>query len=354
MDDPNRENDKEFEAFLRQFQLRQAGPLTESTSGQAASGHGKRRWIFAAAAVIAVAFLSTSLIWNMRSRGPSATIEVAGDSSYRIGEKIAGVPIRSGSVESTALVLEDGSRVEMRAQSELFIESAPDGVRIRLDKGTILVTAAKLPEGHLHVKTADALVSVVGAVFVVDARPSGMRVGVLHGEIEVRQRETLRRVLQGQQTSTDPSFEEQSLAEMIAWSRSAERLRELLPQSPVASPQAEPGPQPQVTGTGRRAVSATSQRGGEQEPPSQPQPSPTPEQPPQQSDAGADGPGRQIFYRACSSCHVAEVVNTRHYSTREAYAALVAKEMQYGASLSTAEVQVLVDYLFKTYGAKKN
>src|SRR4026208_1492094 len=108
MDDPNKENDKEFETFLRQFQLRQARPLTESTSGQAASGRGKRRWIFAAGAGIALAFPSTSPLLNfIRSRGSSATIEVAGDSSYRIGEKIAGVPIRSGSVETTALVLED-------------------------------------------------------------------------------------------------------------------------------------------------------------------------------------------------------------------------------------------------------
>src|SRR5262249_19782685 len=46
--------------------------------------------------------------------------------------------IRSGSVAGRALVLADSSRVEMRANSELFLEPARDGVRIRLGKGSVL------------------------------------------------------------------------------------------------------------------------------------------------------------------------------------------------------------------------
>ena len=352
MDDSNRENDTEFEAFLRQFQLRQAGLLTESTSAPAGAGHGKRRWILGAAAVIAVAFLSTSLLWNfMNTRSPSATIEVAGDSSYKFGEKITGAPIHSGSVESMSFVLEDGSRVEMRGQSEVLIESVADGVRIRLDKGTVLVTAAKQPERHLYVKTNDALISVVGTVFVVEARPSGTRVGVLHGEVEVRQRETLRKVLPGEQTSTNPSFEEQSLAEMIAWSRSAAKLRETMPQPPIAAPQVEATVGTETAG---RAIPTASQRGGEQEPPSQSQPpqSPPAPEPPQQTDAGAGGPGKEILLRACSSCHTVDLATAKRFPTREAYADRIAKDRQMGAGLSDGEASTLADYLFKTYGIK--
>ena len=44
--------------------------------------------------------------------------------------------------------LTDGSRVEMREDSELALERAEDGARIRLDRGVGIVRAAKQGKGH--------------------------------------------------------------------------------------------------------------------------------------------------------------------------------------------------------------
>ena len=131
------------------------------------------------------------------------------------------------------------------AQSELELESANDGVRVRLSSGSILVTAAKQRGGHLYVETPDTIVSVVGTVFLVERTSLGTRVGVCEGEVEVaRQGLELRKLIPGQQTSTNPSMEG-PLVEAIVWSSSAARLSALLqpfavsPQSPPAVPEKE-------------------------------------------------------------------------------------------------------------------
>jgi RNA polymerase sigma factor (sigma-70 family) len=69
-----------------------------------------------------------------------------------------------------------GSRVEIREMSELSLDHASDGLRIRLSKGSIIVNAAKQRNGHLYVQTKDMTVSVVGTVFVVNAEEAGSRV----------------------------------------------------------------------------------------------------------------------------------------------------------------------------------
>ena len=57
-----------------------------------------------------------------------------------------------GKVDKT-LVLPDNSRVEMRIRTELSFGQAPDGLRILLKEGSILVYAAKQRTGHLYVQT---------------------------------------------------------------------------------------------------------------------------------------------------------------------------------------------------------
>src|SRR6185436_7638219 len=80
--------------------------------------------------------------------------------SINIGETV-----RTSGAAGSVLALADGSRVEMRSHSELSLERADDGIRIRLRSGSIIVNAAKQPSGHLYVQTKDVTVSVVGTVF---------------------------------------------------------------------------------------------------------------------------------------------------------------------------------------------
>ena len=182
------------------------------------AGRRMQWWILAAAAVIVASLLSIPFLRHFfQATYPGAIVETAGDSSYRAGETVAGTTIHSGAFEPLSLRLEDGTRVEMRGQSELALESANDGVRVRLSSGSILVTAARQRGGHLYVETPDTIVSVVGTVFLVERTSLGTRVGVCEGEVEVRQGLELRKLIPGQQASTNPSMEG-PLVEAIVWS----------------------------------------------------------------------------------------------------------------------------------------
>src|SRR5204862_6089465 len=114
--------------------------------------------------------------------------------------------------------LADGSLIEMRANSEMAIEAADDGVRIRLDAGSVIVTAAKQQKGHLYVQTKDVTVSVVGTVFLVNAEEAGSRVAVIQGEVRVQQGVILKKLLPGEQIETNPIMRSVPMIKEIQWS----------------------------------------------------------------------------------------------------------------------------------------
>ena len=304
MDDQN----EEFEAFLRQFQLRE---LSSPPEAVALPNRWTAQWMIlaAVAAVFAVVLLSV-VVRNFRGTSPSyATVEVAGDSLYKIGEKVeAGGIVRTDGSQSLVLALEDESRIEMRSQSELLLESAADGVSVRLNSGSIIVNAAKQPSRHLYVQTRDLIVSVVGTVFLVKAEKPGTWVAVLQGEVQVQQGATFKTLLSGEQAATAPSMESRSLLEEIAWSRNAAAHRALLPPSPAASPLAASVHAPEVARPQLKVTSAAGQNGPPEQPPQQPQyPAPPPQQQPpqqpqQQSETLPDGLGKKILNCACSLC----------------------------------------------------
>jgi uncharacterized protein (TIGR03435 family) len=99
--------------------------------------------------------------------------------------------------------LADGSRVEMRPDSDLSLERAEDGVRINLSDGGIVVYATEQRTGHLYVQTRDLTVSVVGTVFLVNAEEQGSRVAVIAGEVLVRQGARIQRLLPGEHVVTN-------------------------------------------------------------------------------------------------------------------------------------------------------
>jgi uncharacterized protein (TIGR03435 family) len=121
----------------------------------------------------------------------------------------------------------------MRAGAELSLERADDGVRIRLNRGDVIVNAAK-QHGHLYVQTQDVTVSVVGTVFLVKAEAEGSRVAVIEGEVHVKQQGTTEtKLLPGEQVMSKPIMEWQPVSEEISWSRKAEAHLALLQQSAV-------------------------------------------------------------------------------------------------------------------------
>jgi uncharacterized protein (TIGR03435 family) len=124
----------------------------------------------------------------------------------------------------------------MRPKSGLTLEAANDGLRIRLNAGNIIVTAAKQRDGHLYVQTKDMTVSVVGTLFLVNAEEEGSRVAVIEGEVRVQHGPTERTLLPGQQLATNPSMEKSPVSEGFSWGQNAEVI---LPMQRSAGPGAE-------------------------------------------------------------------------------------------------------------------
>ena len=143
----------------------------------------------------------------------------------KAGQRIErGEAVRTGAGSGAMLELADGTRVEMAAKSELALSRARDGVKIKLARGNVIVTAAK-QHGHLYVETSDCNVSVVGTVFAVSTALKGSRVAVIEGEVHVEQENgTEQSLTPGEQTYTNPDMGAVPIDEEIGWSRNAEAM----------------------------------------------------------------------------------------------------------------------------------
>jgi hypothetical protein len=104
----------------------------------------------------------------------------------------------------------------MAERAELVLDRARDGVNLKLQRGRVIVSAAKQRNGHLYVTTADFTIRVVGTVFSVSALAKGSRVSVLEGAVEIE--EYTRAVLGGQQVTSGPGVKTVSLEEDFRWS----------------------------------------------------------------------------------------------------------------------------------------
>jgi FecR-like protein/uncharacterized protein DUF3352/putative zinc finger protein len=141
----------------------------------------------------------------------------------------AGDPIRTAAGSRAIIELADGTRIEMRERSQLSLAGAYDGIRINLERGSVIVEAAKQRNGHLYVATDDCNVSVVGTVFAVSSGVKGSRVSVIQGEVHVTQNGRGEKALHpGQQLTTSPSLTSVSIEDEISWSRNLDTHLALL------------------------------------------------------------------------------------------------------------------------------
>ena len=186
-----------------------------------------RRWAYAAVAVTVTlaAAIGTAMLWPQQE---TALYRVVDGEVYRgdppsLLRRFGGTgTIRSNGGGGAVLALADGSRVEMRSNSELAVERATDGIKVRLRGGGIIVNAAKQRAGHLYVQTREMTVSVVGTVFLVNADAQGSRVAVIEGEVRVQQGSTEQTLRPGDQVATNPQESSPPVIDEIAWSRNLE------------------------------------------------------------------------------------------------------------------------------------
>lgn len=196
------------------------------------------KWAIAAMFVIGIG-LAAFNIYRRISVEARATIQAANGTVFRVtetdsralsvGEEISkGERIRTGKDAGAVVKLEDGSLVEMRERSELSLSQNSDGMTIHLNRGNVIVEAAKQKGGHLYVATDDALVSVTGTIFSVNNGTKGSRVAVVEGEVHVNHAGDEKILHPGDQTTTNASLELIPIQEEIAWSRNAERYGKLM------------------------------------------------------------------------------------------------------------------------------
>lgn len=196
-----------------------------------------RTWALLAAMLVVAIYVGRQRIdaW-LAPGGPRATVALVSGGLYRLPEGVlqAGAAIgerevvRTGPASRAVLRLADGSLVEVNERSELYVRAAWSGQTVYLERGDIIVQAAKQHRGHLRVQTHDSLASVKGTVFAVSAGFAGSVVSVIEGAVEVEQPGTDRVLRPGEQAASNSAVRTMSVSDAVAWSPDAEKYLALL------------------------------------------------------------------------------------------------------------------------------
>jgi FecR protein/Protein of unknown function (DUF3352)/Putative zinc-finger len=198
------------------------------------------RWGVAAALVIGLGLLALPLVQRYWPFGEfEATVQAAEGQVYQIADTQT-VPIATGAKltkgervrtakDAHAVVrLGDGSLIEMRDRSEVYLTRNGQGTTIHLDRGSIVVEAAQQRGTHLFVDTGDSLVSVTGTVFSVNNGTKGSRVSVIEGQVSLNHAGSDRVLRPGEQATTNPSIAMVPVKDEVAWSRKAGQYANIL------------------------------------------------------------------------------------------------------------------------------
>lgn len=179
-----------------------AGDLLDEAAEEVAIRPPSCKWRMAFAGATAAGIL---LFITLAPRGSDAyaMVQTPEGRTYKVG---VGEPVRSTG-EGTVVKLPSGATVEMRANSEVWLEQAPEGVRLRLNIGIVNVNAPEQGIANsVLVRTKDATVNVAGAESLISAAEAGTRVAVRQGEVRVQQRGTETTLRPGEQLVTNPSM----------------------------------------------------------------------------------------------------------------------------------------------------
>jgi len=197
------------------------------------------RWAIAAALVIGIGLLAVPFAQRFWPYEFDATVQAAEGQVYQIADTetatvAAGAKLQKGERVRTAkdahavVRLGDGSTIEMRDRSELYLTKSGKETTIHLSRGSIVVEAAKQKDGKLYVESGDSLVAVTGTVFSVNNGTKGSRVSVIEGEVNLSHAGKDRSLRAGEQATTNPSISLIPVKDEVSWSRNAGRYREVL------------------------------------------------------------------------------------------------------------------------------
>jgi hypothetical protein len=192
-------------------------------------------WVAAAAVLIAAIYLGRSSIDTLLAPGPRATVVSIKGNLYLVPQGILksgsaigeNAVVRTGPDSRAVLRLSDGSLVDVNERTELCVHAGLTGKVIHLQRGDVIVKAAKQHIGFLRVQTRDSLASVKGTVFAVSTGLSGSVVSVIEGSVAVAQTGTEILLRPGEQAASNPALAS-SAQQAVAWSPDAEAYVSLL------------------------------------------------------------------------------------------------------------------------------
>ena len=200
------------------------------------------RWGIAAALVIGLGLVALPFIqrWSPLGGNLEATVQAAEGQVFqiadtrsapvKIGEKLEkGDRIRTAKDAHAFIRLGDGSVIEMKDRSEFSLTNNSLGTTIHLNRGAIVVEAAKQGKRHLFVDTGDGShVSVTGTVFSVNSGTKGSRVSVIEGEVHLDHAGSERVLRGGEQATTNAAIAAIPVKDEVSWSRKATQYAETL------------------------------------------------------------------------------------------------------------------------------
>jgi len=187
-------------------------------------------WAAAAAVLLMALYLGRAPIDAMLALGgPRATVVTLSGDMHLVPQGVLKVGstigqdevIRTGPGARAVLRLADGSLVDVNERTELSIHAAWSGKVVQLQRGDVIVQAAKQRHGFLRVQTRDSIASVRGTVFAVSSGISGSLVSVVEGSVAVAQLGTETVLSPGDQAATNSSLVS-SVENAVSWSPDAE------------------------------------------------------------------------------------------------------------------------------------
>jgi hypothetical protein len=187
-------------------------------------------WAAAAAVIMAALYLGRAPIDALLALGgPRATVVSLNGELHRVPQGVlkSGSTIsqdevvRTGPGARAVLRLADGSLVDVNERTELSVHAAWSGKVVHLQRGDIIIQAAKQRHGYLQVQTRDSIASVKGTVFAVSTGIGGSLVSVVEGSVAVAQRGSEALLSPGQQAASNPALVS-SVQEAVSWSPDAE------------------------------------------------------------------------------------------------------------------------------------
>ncbi|HKO98179.1 MAG TPA: FecR domain-containing protein [Pyrinomonadaceae bacterium] len=199
------------------------------------------RWGIAAVLVVGLGLVALPFIQRYVPLGGDleATVQAAEGQVFQIadtrstpiavGDKLQkGDRLRTAKDAHAFVRLGDGSVIEVKDRSEFYITKNIQGTTIHLDRGAILIEAAKQGKQHLFVDTGDSRVSVTGTIFSVNNGTKGARVSVVEGEVHLEHANTERVLRGGEQATTSAAIEKIAVKDEVAWSRNAGKYAQTL------------------------------------------------------------------------------------------------------------------------------